>query len=124
MLDQMTHESGRCKPSPASKASGLWWVHLGAFGGGQAVQQSMDIAPSISRGGQKYHLHLFLVVALIPSSKALSIAIANTTIANQFNAQAFSYYRYDPSRAAAIIFTVVLFFTTIIHLYQLIRTRS
>lgn len=50
--------------------------------------------------------------------------MANTTMADQPNAQGFQLYRYDPSIAAAIIFTVLFFFTTMIHLYQFVRTRT
>ena len=50
--------------------------------------------------------------------------MANTTMADQPNAQGFEYYRYDPSMAAAIIFTILFFFTTLIHFYQFVRTRT
>lgn len=36
----------------------------------------------------------------------------------------FSYYHYDPSVAAAILFTVLFFLTTLLHTYQMIRTRT
>jgi len=36
----------------------------------------------------------------------------------------FKYYRYDPSMAAAIIFIVLFFSTTMLHFYQLARTRA
>ena len=52
------------------------------------------------------------------------ITMANTTMADQPNAQGFEYYRYDPSMAAAIIFTILFFFTTMIHFYQFVRTRT
>lgn len=45
-------------------------------------------------------------------------------MADQPNAKGFEYYRYDPSMAAAIIFTILFFFTTMIHLYQFVRTRT
>lgn len=61
---------------------------------------------------------------LTPCSEALSITMANTTMADQPNAKGFEYYRYDPSMAAAIIFTILFFFTTMIHLYQFVRTRT
>ncbi|KAA8626421.1 RTA1 like protein [Pyrenophora tritici-repentis] len=34
----------------------------------------------------------------------------------------FKLYRYDPSMAAAILFTILFFFITILHLYQMLRT--
>ena len=36
----------------------------------------------------------------------------------------FKYYRYDPSMAAAIIFIVAFLATTILHFYQLVRTKT
>ena len=36
----------------------------------------------------------------------------------------FEYYRYDPSMAAAVIFIVLFFITTILHFYQLVRTKT
>lgn len=36
----------------------------------------------------------------------------------------FSYYHYDPSVAAAILFIVLFLLTTLLHMYQLIRTRT
>lgn len=36
----------------------------------------------------------------------------------------FQLYRYDPSLAAAIIFTVLFLVVSLIHTYQLIRTRT
>ena len=36
----------------------------------------------------------------------------------------FSYYHYDPSVAAAIIFIVLFILTTLLHMYQMIRTRT
>ena len=36
----------------------------------------------------------------------------------------FKYYRYDPSMAAAIIFIVLFFATTVLHFYQLVRTKT
>ena len=36
----------------------------------------------------------------------------------------FVYYRYDPSRAAAVIFTILFLLTSLLHLYQLIRART
>lgn len=50
--------------------------------------------------------------------------MANTTMADQPNAKDFEYYRYDPSMAAAIIFIVLFFVTTMIHSYQFVRTRT
>ena len=49
--------------------------------------------------------------------------MANTT-PDQPNAKGFQYYRYDPSMAAAIIFVVMFFITTMIHSYQFVRTRT
>lgn len=43
---------------------------------------------------------------------------------NEPDTQGFRYYRYGPSMAAAIIFTILFFFTTMIHLYQFLRTRT
>jgi hypothetical protein len=36
----------------------------------------------------------------------------------------FKYFRYDPSLAAAVIFTVLFLLTSLFHLYQLIRART
>ena len=36
----------------------------------------------------------------------------------------FAYYRYEPSLAAAIIFTVLFSLTTFAHLFQLVRNRT
>ncbi|RDI87306.1 hypothetical protein Vi05172_g2872 [Venturia inaequalis] len=36
----------------------------------------------------------------------------------------FSYYHYDPSVAAAILFIVLFFLTTSLHTYQMFRTRT
>ena len=36
----------------------------------------------------------------------------------------FKYYRYDPSMAAAIIFILLFFATSMLHLYQLVRTKT
>ena len=36
----------------------------------------------------------------------------------------FKYYRYDPSLAAAILFTISFLITTLLHTYQLIRTKT
>lgn len=36
----------------------------------------------------------------------------------------FKYYRYDPSMAAAILFTVLFLATTVLHFYQLVRTKT
>jgi hypothetical protein len=36
----------------------------------------------------------------------------------------FKYYHYDPSLAAATIFTLLFLSTTALHLYQLLRTRT
>lgn len=45
--------------------------------------------------------------------------MAGDTVSNRFK-----YYRYDPSMAAAIIFIVLFFATTMLHLYQLVRTKT
>ena len=50
--------------------------------------------------------------------------MANTNMAPPPNAKGFKYYPYDPSMAAAIIFTILFFFTTMIHVYQFVRTRT
>ena len=50
--------------------------------------------------------------------------MANTTVGDQPNAVGFRYYRYDPSMAAAIIFAILFFSTTMVHLYQFVRTRT
>lgn len=50
--------------------------------------------------------------------------MVNTTMGDQPNAEGFKYYQYDPSMAAAIIFTILFFTTTMIHLYQFVRTRT
>ncbi|ORX95732.1 RTA1 like protein-domain-containing protein [Clohesyomyces aquaticus] len=36
----------------------------------------------------------------------------------------FRYYHYDPSIAAAVIFTLLFFTTTSLHMYQMIQTRT
>lgn len=36
----------------------------------------------------------------------------------------FSFYHYDPTSVGAIIFIILFFLTTILHFYQLLRTRS
>jgi hypothetical protein len=36
----------------------------------------------------------------------------------------FKYYHYDPSLAAAVLFLILFFLTTTLHLYQLLRTRT
>lgn len=36
----------------------------------------------------------------------------------------FTFYYYDPSTAAAVIFVVLFGLSTILHFYQLIRTRT
>jgi len=36
----------------------------------------------------------------------------------------FVFYHYDPSMVAAIIFTVIFFLLSFLHLYQLLRTRT
>ncbi|QDS67564.1 hypothetical protein FKW77_003271 [Venturia effusa] len=39
-------------------------------------------------------------------------------------AEKFTYYHYDPSVAAAIIFIVLFLLTTLLHAYQMFRTRT
>lgn len=36
----------------------------------------------------------------------------------------WKFYRYDPSLAAAVIFTLLFALSTFFHLYQLLRTRT
>jgi hypothetical protein len=36
----------------------------------------------------------------------------------------FTFYYYDPSLAAGAIFAVLFGLTTVLHLYQLLRTRT
>jgi hypothetical protein len=36
----------------------------------------------------------------------------------------FVFYYYDPSTAAAVIFTVLFGLNSLLHLYQLVRTRT
>lgn len=36
----------------------------------------------------------------------------------------FAYYRYQPSLAGAIIFTILFSLTTLVHLFQLLRRRT
>jgi hypothetical protein len=38
-------------------------------------------------------------------------------------ANEFKFYHYDPSIAAAVIFTIVFLITTSLHSYQLLQTR-
>ena len=35
-----------------------------------------------------------------------------------------NYYKYDPSKAAAVIFFILFLGTTSLHTYQLMRTRT
>ncbi|KAM0415627.1 hypothetical protein ACHAPD_006829 [Fusarium lateritium] len=37
---------------------------------------------------------------------------------------AFKLYRYDPSMAAAVIFTILFMAITGLHLYQMLRTKT
>jgi hypothetical protein len=36
----------------------------------------------------------------------------------------FQYFKYSPSKAAAILFAILFLFTTVLHSYQLIRLRT
>jgi hypothetical protein len=36
----------------------------------------------------------------------------------------FEYFRYNPSLAAAVIFTILFLLTSVLHIYQLVRTRT
>jgi len=45
-------------------------------------------------------------------------------MASDDSGSGFVFYHYDPSAAAAIIFIVVFAILTIIHVYQLVRTRT
>jgi hypothetical protein len=36
----------------------------------------------------------------------------------------FKLYRYDPSMAAAVIFIILFLVVSVLHLYQMIRTRT
>jgi hypothetical protein len=36
----------------------------------------------------------------------------------------FVLYRYDPSMAAAVIFIILFFLVSVLHLYQMVRTRT
>ena len=39
-------------------------------------------------------------------------------------ATTWAFYRYDPSEAAAILFSILFVLTTSLHFYQLLRTRT
>ncbi|GFF97760.1 protein RTM1 [Aspergillus udagawae] len=47
-----------------------------------------------------------------------------TTADASYKTAVWAYYRYYPSEAAAILFTILFLITTFIHLYQLIRCRT
>jgi hypothetical protein len=36
----------------------------------------------------------------------------------------FEYYRYHPSLPAAVVFTILFLLTALLHIYQLVRTRT
>ena len=36
----------------------------------------------------------------------------------------FKFYRYDPSLAAAIVFAILFLLTSLLHIYQLVRSRT
>ncbi|KAL9630853.1 MAG: hypothetical protein Q9164_006205, partial [Protoblastenia rupestris] len=36
----------------------------------------------------------------------------------------FKLYHYDPSMAAAVLFTILFLLTTMLHMYQLLLTRT
>ena len=36
----------------------------------------------------------------------------------------FKLYRYDPSMVAAVVFIILFFVATVLHLYQMLRTRT
>jgi hypothetical protein len=36
----------------------------------------------------------------------------------------FKFYRYDPSLAAAIVFAILFLLTSLLHVYQLVRSRT
>lgn len=48
--------------------------------------------------------------------------MSDSTAAN--TESTFKYYHYDPSAAAAGLFTALFFLATILHSYQMIRTRT
>lgn len=54
----------------------------------------------------------------------LLINMALFTRAADYKTAPFSYYRYYPSEAAAIVFCVLFSFLTIAHWYKLFRTRT
>jgi hypothetical protein len=43
---------------------------------------------------------------------------------NSTDTTAFAYYRYDPSMAAAVIFTLLFMGTTFYHIFKLVKTRT
>lgn len=45
-------------------------------------------------------------------------------MAADYETAVWSYYRYEPSTAAAIIFIVLFILTTSLHLYQCVRTST
>jgi hypothetical protein len=42
----------------------------------------------------------------------------------QTSEEVFEFYRYTPSLEAAVVFIFLFFTTTVLHLYQLARTRT
>jgi hypothetical protein len=38
--------------------------------------------------------------------------------------QEYKLYRYDPSIAAAVIFIILFFLVTVLHFYQMVRTKT
>ncbi|KAF4205762.1 hypothetical protein CNMCM8980_003812 [Aspergillus fumigatiaffinis] len=52
-------------------------------------------------------------------------SIRKSTVAGEdYKTAIWAYYRYYPSEAAAILFTVLFAMTTFVHLYQLVRHRT
>lgn len=47
-----------------------------------------------------------------------------TTRAGDRNLDDFKFYYYTPSMVAAVIFILLFLVTTVIHFYQMIRTRT
>ncbi|KAL5003686.1 RTA1 like protein-domain-containing protein [Aspergillus recurvatus] len=55
----------------------------------------------------------------------MPLSLRQTTDYNvDYKSATWAYYRYYPSEAAAILFTVLFVLTTMVHLYQLLRHRT
>lgn len=60
---------------------------------------------------------IIIFLLYFPSDQPLNLVMANDT-------SNFEYFRYNPSLPAAVIFTVLFLLTSILHIFQLVRTRT